>query len=114
MAIEITSKNFHQEIIDTEDKVLIDFHAPWCGPCKMLSPVLAELEKEKQNFKICKIDVDQSPELADQFNVMSIPTLIAMNKGKVEHKMSGLRPKQDIIAMMYLAAEDMPLTDQRI
>lgn len=102
MAVEVTSKNFKKEVLEAKEKVLVDFHAVWCGPCKMLAPVLSSLESEAQDFKICKVDIDKSPELAEQFHIMSVPTLMVMNKGKVEKTVSGVRPRQEILTMMSL------------
>jgi len=102
MAITVTGKNYEEEVINSKERVLLDFHATWCGPCKMLSPVLQEIEKDENDFKICKIDIDQSPELAEQFQIMSVPTLVVMEAGKVVKKSSGVRPKEEILSMMSL------------
>ena len=102
MAITVTGKNYEEEVVNAKERVLLDFHATWCGPCKMLSPVLQEIEKDDNDFKICKIDIDQSPELAEQFQIMSVPTLVVMEAGKVVKKSSGVRPKEEILSMMSL------------
>ena len=82
--VELGKQNFSQEVLQAQDKVLIDFWADWCGPCRMLSPVVDEIAQEQEgNLKVCKVNVDKEPELAQQFGVMSIPTLVVMKDGKV-------------------------------
>lgn len=93
----ITSENFHTEVVNAKEMVLIDFWASWCGPCKMLAPIIEEVAMEVSKVKICKINVDDEPQLAIQFNVMTIPTLILMKEGKVYNKSVGVIPKADIL-----------------
>ncbi len=98
-SIMITNENFEKEVMQSDKTVLIDFWAPWCAPCRMLSPVIEELSKEITDKKICKINVDEQPELAEKFQVMSIPTLIVIKNGTVTNRMSGAIPKQTIMAL---------------
>ena len=92
-ALHITKENFDQEVLNSDQPVLIDFWASWCGPCQMLLPVVEELAGEVEHAKICKINVDEQPELAQQFQVMTIPTLVVMNGGKVLNRSVGVKPK---------------------
>lgn len=93
---KITKDNFKSEVISSEKTVLIDFWAEWCGPCKMLSPVVDEFADENENIKVCKINVDEEPELASDFGVMSIPTLVVIKEGKTVNTSVGVIPKDDI------------------
>ena len=81
--INITRNNFQNEVINSDKPVLLDFWAPWCGPCRMVGPILEEIAGERSDIKIGKINVDEQPELASQFRVMSIPTLIVIKDGKI-------------------------------
>ena len=99
MAQQLTGSNFDQ-IIAGEKPVLVDFWAPWCGPCRMVVPIVEEIAKERPDIKVGKINVDEQPELAQQFRVMSIPTLVVMKDGKVVAQAMGARPKQAILAML--------------
>ena len=99
-AINIDQKNFHSEVINAENKVLLDFWAPWCGPCRMVVPIVEEIARERSDIKVCKINVDEQPELASQFGVMSIPTLVVMQDGKIIRQAVGARSKQAILAML--------------
>ena len=96
----ITSDNFHKEVLESEKPVLLDFWAPWCGPCRMVTPIVDEIAAERGDIKVGKVNVDEQPELAAQFGVMSIPTLVVMKGGKVVNKMVGARPKAQILAML--------------
>lgn len=102
MAIIITNDNFQEEVIDFEGKVLIDFWAPWCGPCRMVSPIIDEIAAENTDtqIKIGKVNVDDEPELAQKFGVMSIPMLVVMKDGKIFNKAVGARPKAAILELL--------------
>ena len=99
-AININQNNFHNEVMNSEKKVLLDFWAPWCGPCRMVVPLLDEIAKERTDIKVGKINVDENPELTKQFGVFSIPTLIVMENGKIVRQEQGARPKKAILAML--------------
>lgn len=97
----ITSKNFENEVMKSDKPVLIDFWASWCGPCKMLSPIIEEIANEYEGkVKVCKVNVDDEPSLATTFGVSSIPTLFVIKDGKVTDTSVGYRPKEDIIKML--------------
>lgn len=98
--INITRNNFQNEIINSDKPVLLDFWAPWCGPCRMVGPILEEIAGERPDIKIGKINVDEQPELASQFRVMSIPTLIVIKDGKIVNQSMGAKPKNAILAML--------------
>lgn len=98
--IDITRNNFQNEIINSDKPVLLDFWAPWCGPCRMVGPILEEIAGERSDIKIGKINVDEQPELASQFRVMSIPTLIVIKDGKIVNQSMGAKPKNAILAML--------------
>ena len=98
--IHINKNNFQNEVLNSEKPVLLDFWAPWCGPCRMVSPIVDEIAAERSDIKVGKVNVDEQPELAAQFGVMSIPTLAVMKGGKVVHQMVGARPKAQILAML--------------
>lgn len=98
--INITDENYQSEVLESNVPVLMDFHATWCGPCKMLAPVLDQVAAELTNAKICKVDVDQAPALAQKFNVVSVPTLVVMNKGETVAVEPGVKNKNAIIEML--------------
>ena len=99
--MNITKNNFEQEVLHSDKPVLIDFWAPWCGPCRMLSPVISEIAEEYgDKVKVCKVNVDDEGELAASFNVMSIPTLVVVKDGKVTNSAVGVRPKAQIVSMI--------------
>lgn len=98
--ININNNNFQGEVMHSEKLVLLDFWASWCGPCRMVSPIVDEIAAERSDIKVCKINVDEQPELAARFGVMSIPTLVVMKNGKVINQAVGARPKAQILAML--------------
>lgn len=98
--LHITKETFEKEVLQSEKTVLLDFFATWCGPCKMLAPILDEIAEEREDIKVCKVDVDQEPELAAQYQVVSIPTLFVMEKGKVINQSLGAKPKAKILEML--------------
>ncbi len=98
--IKITNDNFEQEVLKSDKPVLLDFWASWCTPCKMVSPVIDEIAGEVTTAKVGKINIDEQPELAAAFGVMSIPTLAVMKNGKIVNSMVGVRPKSAILKML--------------
>lgn len=99
-AANINKTNFQDEVINSEKPVLLDFWASWCGPCRMVGPIVDEIAAERSDLKVGKVNVDEQPELAGQFGVMSIPTLVVMKNGKVINQAVGVRPKAQILAML--------------
>ena len=98
--INITNANFTQEAVNSDIPVLLDFWAPWCGPCRRVGPILDEIAQERADIKVGKVNVDEQPELAGRFGVMSIPTLVVMKNGKVVNQAMGARPKEHILALL--------------
>lgn len=98
--IKITQDNFEQEVLNSDRVVLLDFYADWCGPCRMVAPVLEEIAEENEHIKVCKINVDEQMDLAMRFKVSSIPLLVAMKDGKIVAQALGAKPKDKILAMI--------------
>ena len=99
-AIKIGQKNFNEEVLHSDKPVLLDFWASWCGPCRMVGPILDEIAEEREDIKVCKINVDEEPELASEFQVVSIPSLMVMVDGKIVNRAVGAKPKAQILAML--------------
>ncbi len=99
--LSVSKRSFSEEVLSSSLPVLIDFWAPWCGPCRMLSPIVDEVAREhRADLKVVKVNIDEEPELANEFGVMSIPTLVLMKNGRVAASAVGVRPKQQIEAML--------------
>ena len=99
-AININKNNFQNEVMNSDKPVLLDFWAPWCAPCRMVVPIIEEIAGERPDIKVGKINVDEQPELASEFSIMSIPTLVVMKNGKIVQQVSGVRPKNAILEML--------------
>ena len=99
-AININKNNFQNEVMNSDKTVLLDFWAPWCAPCRMVVPIIEEIAGERPDIKVGKINVDEQPELASKFSIMSIPTLVVMKNGKIVQQVSGARPKNAILEML--------------
>ena len=98
--LHITNENFEAEVLNSDKPVLVDFFATWCGPCKMIAPTIEEVAEEREDVKVCKIDVDQAQELAIRYKVASIPTLMVFSGGDVVKQALGAMPKKDILALL--------------
>ncbi|MBR2915240.1 MAG: thioredoxin [Clostridia bacterium] len=98
--VKVNKSNFEQEVLNSEKKVLLDFYAEWCNPCRMLGPILDELAAEHPEYKVCKVNIDEEKELASRFEVMSIPSLFVVEKGKVVNSSLGLKPKAQLLKML--------------
>ena len=99
-AVKITAANFASEVRASEKPVLLDFWASWCGPCRMVSPIVDEIAQERPDVKVCKVNVEEQRELAAAFKVMSIPTLVVMKGGKIINRALGARPKEQILELL--------------
>lgn len=100
MVTKVNTQNFEAEVLNAPGTVLVDFYADWCGPCKMVSPIVDEIAEEQAAISVCKINVDESAILAKQYKVMSIPTLIVFRDGKESARMIGYKPKDEILAVL--------------
>lgn len=98
--MKISNENFVSEVLNSDKPVLLDFYADWCGPCRMVGPIVAEIAEERSDIKVGKINVDEQPELAARFQVMSIPMLAVIKNGKLTNQAVGYRPKKQIEAML--------------
>ena len=100
-AMNINKNNFQNEVMNADKPVLLDFWASWCAPCRMVVPIIEEIANEREDIQVGKINVDEQPELASKFGIMSIPTLVVMKNGKIVQQVSGARPKDAILRMLF-------------
>ena len=98
--LHVTKENFEQEVLQSDRTVLLDFWAAWCGPCRMIAPTLEEIAQEREDIKVCKVDVDADPELSIRYGISSIPTLLVFENGQIKNKSLGLRSKAQILEML--------------
>ena len=98
--LHITKENFEEVVLKSENKVLLDFWARWCGPCRMVAPIVEEIAEENEDITVGKINVDDEPELAGRFGIASIPTLVVMDQGKIVAQSIGYRPKADLLTLL--------------
>ena len=99
-ALHINKDNFHKEVLNSDKPVLLDFFASWCGPCRMVGPILDEIAEEREDIKVCKVNIDEQPELASRFRIMSVPTLMVLKGGQIMDQSIGAKPKHQILAMV--------------
>ena len=99
-ALNVNKNNFHEEVLASDKPVLLDFWAPWCGPCRAVVPIVEEIAEERSDIKVVKINVDEEQELAREYRIMSIPTLMVVKNGQVVKKSSGAKPKAKILEML--------------
>lgn len=100
LALSINKNNFEAEVLQSEKKVLLDFWAPWCAPCRMVAPIVDEIANERPDIKVGKVNVDEEIELASKYGIMSIPTLLVIENGEVVNKVTGARPKESILQIL--------------
>ena len=98
--LHINKDNFHEEVLNSDKPVLLDFFASWCGPCRMVGPILDEIAQEREDIKVCKVDIDEQPELASRYRIMSVPTLMVLKDGNIVDQSIGAKPKHQILAMV--------------
>ncbi|MCI9299138.1 MAG: thioredoxin [Lachnospiraceae bacterium] len=99
-ALHLTTENFRKEVLEYEGEALVDFWAPWCGPCQMVGPIVEEIAEERKDVKVCKVNVDEQPDIAGKYNVMSIPTIIVFKKGEPVTVSVGAKPKAELLALL--------------
>lgn len=99
-ALKITKDNFQSEVLEAKESILLDFWAPWCGPCRMVGPAIDEIAEERTDIKVGKINIDDEPELASQFEVYSIPYLVVLKDGKIVNQAIGAKPKAEILKLL--------------
>ena len=98
--LHINKDNFRDEVLNSDKPVLLDFFASWCGPCRMVGPILDEIAQERADIKVCKVNIDEQPELASQYRIMTVPTLMVLKDGQIVAQSVGARPKHQILAMV--------------
>ena len=98
--LHIDKDNFHKEVLGSDKPVLLDFFASWCGPCRMVGPILDEIAEEREDIKVCKVNIDEQPELAHRYRIMTIPTLMVLKDGQIVDQAVGAKPKHQILAMV--------------
>ena len=98
--LHINKDNFHQEVLNSDKPVLLDFFASWCGPCRMVGPILDEIAEEREDIKVCKVNIDEQPELAHRYRIMTIPTLMVLKDGNIVEQSVGSKPNHQSLAMV--------------